>query len=40
MAECTGDRWQIALDVVKAQFQIDDLITEQINSFRLVMGSL
>ena len=32
MVECTEVRWQIALDAVKAQFQIDYLIIEQVNS--------
>ena len=32
MVECTEVRCQIALDAVKAQFQIDYLIIEQVNS--------
>ena len=34
MAECTDDRWQIALDAVKARFEVDDIITEQVNSLK------
>ena len=33
MAECMEDRWQIALDAVKEQFEINDLLTEQVKFF-------
>ena len=28
------DHWQTALDAVKAQFEINDLLTEQVNCFK------
>ena len=29
-----SDRWQIALDAVKEQFEINDLLTEQVKFFK------
>ena len=35
MTECTEDRLQIPSDAIKAQFDVDDVLTEQVNSLKV-----